>query len=95
MTYEIRNLDELETSASDLLRVNESIKKNVDSMQYIIGQIRLNWENESGEDLAFILQELEECANKLEGAIVPTVDRYVTTMNTLVQESRSTQSNTL
>ncbi|HBA37939.1 MAG TPA: hypothetical protein DCY94_04390 [Firmicutes bacterium] len=95
MTYEIRNLDDLENSVSDLLRVNENIRKNADSMQYIIKQVKINWENEAGQDLASILQELEECANKIEGAIIPTVDKYVSVMNTLVQESRSTQSNTL
>ncbi len=95
MTYEIKDLSLLESDTADLSSANGKIQGNASSLQYIINQIRANWQNEAGQDLASILQELEECSNTLTNAIVPTVEKYVNTMNTLAAESRRTQGNTL
>lgn len=95
MTYDINNLSELENSVTELFNVNEKIKGNTNSLESIIKQINQNWTNDEGEDITSILKELDDCVQKLAGAIIPTVDEYVSTMNTLAENSRKTQSNTI
>lgn len=95
MTYDIRNIDELESSTATLASTNQKVSNDIASLAFILNEIRTNWQNEAGADLASIIKELEDCINKVQTAINPTVGKYVTTMNNLVAESRSTQSRTM
>lgn len=95
MTYDIKSIDGLETSTSELATTNQKVSNDVASLAYILNEIKTNWQNEAGADLASIITELEGCINKVQTAINPTVGKYVTTMNNLVAESRSTQSKTM
>lgn len=95
MTYSIRSIDELENSANALASSNQKITNDATSLNYILEQIKSNWQNEAGTDLASIITELEKCIKSISEAINPTVGEYVKTMNMLVAESRSTQSKTL
>ncbi len=92
MTYDIRSIDELESSTATLASSNQKVTNDAQSLAYILEQIKTNWQNEAGTDLASIITELEKCINSLQNAINPTVSKYIETMNTLVAESRSTQS---
>lgn len=92
MTYEIRNVDELENSAANLATYNQKITNNASSIKWVLGQIQENWENEAAADLASIIEGLTECINNLNNTISPTIAKYVTTMNTLVAETRRNQS---
>lgn len=95
MTYDITSVDQLETSTADLATINQNVSTNVTSLASVLNDIKTNWQNEAGADLASIIKELEDCINKLQTAINPTVGKYVETMNTLVANSRSTQSRTI
>lgn len=95
MTYDIRNIDQLENSTATLSSSNQKVANNAQSLAYILNQIRTNWQNEAGADLASIISELEKCISSLQTAINPTVEKYVETMNTLVAESRSNQNRSL
>lgn len=95
MTYDIKSIDQLENSAMTLASSNQKIANDAESLAYIIGQIRSNWQNEAGSDLASIITELEKCITNIQGAINPTISEYTKTMNTLVAESRSTQNRSL
>lgn len=94
MTYEIRDIGGLETSTQELANSNQKVSADVTSLEYIINQIKENWQNDAGTDLASIINELESCISKLKNAINPTVSKYVDTMNTLVAESKSIQQKT-
>lgn len=95
MTYEIKDIDRLESSAADLASSNQKISSDAASLTQILNEIRQSWENESGTDLQSILTELDGCIKKIQTAINPVVGKYVETMNTLVAESRTTQNKTL
>ncbi len=95
MTYDIKSIDNLESSTSNLATINQKVSSDVASLAYILNSIKINWQNETGADLASIITELEGCINRLQNAITPTVGKYVDTMNNLVAESRSTQSRTM
>lgn len=95
MTYDIKSIDNLESSAATLASTNQKVSTDVVSLTYILNQIKANWQNEAGADLASIIKELEDCINRIQSAINPTVGKYVDTMNNLVAESRSTQSRTM
>lgn len=95
MTYEIRDINQLETSTQELANSNQKVSADVASLEYIINEIKQNWQNEAGTDIASILKELESCIGKLRNAINPTVGKYVDTMNTLVAESRATQNKSM
>ena len=95
MTYNIKSIDELEASTAALASSNQKVTNNANSLSYILNQIKENWQNEAGSDLASFITELEKCINSIQYAISPTVTEYVKTMNTLAAESRSTQSKTL
>lgn len=95
MTYEIKNVDELEQSAADLANSNQKVSSDAASLVYIIKEIKANWQNEAGTDLASIISELERCTNKLQQAINPTLAKYIETMNSLVIESRTTQNQSM
>lgn len=95
MTYEIKNVDQLETSVADLASSNQKIISDAASLAYIIKAIKENWENESGKDLDSILTELASCTDKLQNTINPVVDKYVQTITTLVAESKRIQGQSL
>lgn len=95
MTYDIRSVDELENSTARLSSSNQVVSNDADSLAYILEQIKTNWQNEAGTDLASIILELEKCIQSLKNAINPTVSKYIETMNTLVAESRTTQSRSM
>ncbi len=95
MTYEIKDIDGLESSTADLASSNQKIASDAASLTQILNEIRQSWENESGTDLQSILTELDDCIKKIQTAINPVVGKYVETMNTLVAESRTTQNKTL
>lgn len=92
MTYDIRNVNSLESSAATLNNINQKVANDVSSLANVINEIKANWQNEEGADLASIITELENCVKKVQTVINPTVEKYVNTMNILVEESRTTQS---
>lgn len=95
MTYEIRDINQLEGSTQELANTNQKVTSDVSSLEYILKEIRENWQNDEGTDIMSIVAELEQCINKLRVAITPTVGRYVDTMNSLVAESRATQNKSM
>lgn len=95
MTYDIKSVDQLEASSSTLASVNQKVSSDVASLAYILNEIKSNWQNEEGADIASAVSELENVINKVQSAINPTVGKYVDTMNGLVAESRATQSRTM
>lgn len=95
MTYDIKSIDELESSTATLASINQKVSSDAASLAYVLNEIKTNWQNEAGADLASIISELEGCINKLQSAINPTVGKYVDVMNGLVANSRATQSRTM
>lgn len=95
MTYDIRSVDQLETSTASLATINQKVSNDIASLNYILNEIKSNWQNEEGADITSAVAELEKCISKVQSAINPTVGRYVDTMNSLVANSRSTQSKTM
>lgn len=95
MTYEIKNLDSLESTVKELASVNEKIKNNASEVTTILNQIKNSWENDMGNDFASIVQEIQNCVQELDVSITQTVSEYVKTIDLLVEESRRMQNNTL
>lgn len=95
MTYDIRNVNLLENTVSDLATTSQNVVKNAESLQYVLNEIKTNWQNEEGQDIQSIIAELEGCITTLKSAIAPTISKYVGTMNTLVADSRATQNRTI
>ena len=95
MTYDIRDVNALESTVSDLATTCQSVVKNGESLQYILNQITTNWQNDEGQDIQSIVAELQGCIANLNNAIAPTVSKYISTMNTLVAESRATLNRTI
>ena len=95
MTYEIRDINQLESSTQELANSNQKVSADVTSLEYILNQIKENWQNDAGTDIMSIVTELESCISKLKVAINPTVSKYVDTMNSLVAESRATQNQSM
>ncbi|MCI8446069.1 MAG: hypothetical protein HFH31_01090 [Bacilli bacterium] len=95
MTYNIQNVDSLESSAQNLATSNSKVSNDADSLQYVLDQIKTNWQNEAAQDLASVISELSTCISNLKNAINPTLTKYVQTMNTLVAETRTTQGKSI
>lgn len=95
MTYDIRDINALEVSTQELANTNQKVATDTSSLEYIIKEIKNNWQNEAGSDLMSVISELETCINTMRNAINPTVGKYVDTMNTLVAESRATQNKSM
>lgn len=94
MTYSLDpNL--LEQQAQQLAEVNNKIVQDADEIQTILSQIQANWQNNYEGDLKSVVTALTTCINNLKNAITPTVAKYSSTMNTLVVQTRATQSKTV
>ncbi len=92
--YQINNAIELENSASNLATYNQKLANNVQSLQYILKTVQENWQNDSGADLQSYINGLNTCISRLSNTIIPVIDKYVNTMNTLAISTQQTQQRT-
>ena len=92
--YQINNAIELENSASNLDTYNQKLANNVQSLQYILKTVQENWQNDSGADLQSYITGLNTCISRLSNTIIPVIDKYVNTMNTLAVSTQQTQQRT-
>lgn len=95
MTYEIRDINELEIDTQELANSNKKILSDAEELDNIIMEIKRNWQNETGTDIESIITELENCTNKLKNTITPTIEKYVNTMNKLIVDSKIAQNNSI
>jgi protein-arginine kinase activator protein McsA len=95
MDYKIENLTVIENCAARLARYNQTLANDANSIDYVIKLVNQNWQNEQGEDLASILNNLTKCVSTIENELNPTLAKYVETLNKIVLETRSNQSNQL
>jgi len=91
-SYELSNLDQLESSAANLARYEQQIANNVKSLGFIINSVKQNWENEAGEDIQSILLNLNANISTLGDEIQPVIRKYVEAINQIVTETRLNQS---
>ena len=92
--YQINNPVELENCASNLATYNQRLANNVESLQYILKTVQENWQNDSGADLQSYINGLSTCISRLSNTIIPVIDKYVNTMNTLAVSTQQTQQKT-
>ncbi len=95
MTYDISNLSQLSTSASNLANYRQSLTYNTTDLQQIITSIQANWQNSNGEDLNSILTELRSCIDELSNTVDPVLGNFVGTLNKIVMSSGNVQSKTI
>ncbi len=95
MTYNIKDLNQLESSTSTLATINQKAAESTSSIKYIITMIRNSWQNAEGSDLESAIKELDTIIYDMENAIGPTIDKYVNTMNKLIAETRNIQNRPL
>lgn len=94
-TYEIKDVNALEESAGNLATYSQNLVNNTNSLSYILETVNGLWQNENGQDKASYVSTLNECIKEIKETIIPTLNRYVETMNTLAASTRTTQSNTV
>ena len=78
---------------TNILIIHDNICNN--SLSYILETVNGLWQNENGQDKASYVSTLNECIKEIKETIIPTLNRYVETMNTLAASTRTTQSNTV
>lgn len=94
-TYEIKDVNALEESAGNLATYSQNLVNNTNSLSYILETVNNLWQNENGQDKASYVSTLNDCIKEIKETIIPTLNRYVETMNTLAASTRTTQSNTV
>ncbi len=93
--FVINDLNGLESSANELARYQQSLGNDSASLANAIQVVRANWENEEGADLESILRTLSETTRAIDEELVPTIGKYVSTLNEIVLSTRNNQNTTL
>ncbi len=88
----LANLGTFDKHVANLASINQRLVNNASSIEWILGQIKQNWENEAGTDLKSIIEGLEKCINTLNNTISPTITKYVSTMNVLSEDTKRNES---
>lgn len=93
--FEIRNLEELDTSAANLAQYNQQLYSCANSLEHIISKINANWENDKGTDCQSAVDALTKIVSRINDEIGPILKKYIDTLNVIVTETQLTQSKSL
>lgn len=94
-TYDIANVPALENSSANLANYNQQLTNNIKSLEYVMNSINQNWQNESGNDINSIMNNLNNGINTLSENIQPVIGKYVETLNQIVVETKVNQNRSL
>ena len=94
--YHITNVDQLIESAGNLATYRTNLLNNVDSLNYIKNSVTTNWQNDDAySDVKSYVEELQACIDKLNNTIIPTIQKFSSTMYNLAIANKEIESNTV
>lgn len=94
--YHITDVNKLIDSAGNLATYKSNLLNNVDSLTFIKDAVIKNWQNDAAySDVASYIEELQTCIDKLNNTIIPTIQKFSSTMYNLAIANKEIESNTV
>lgn len=94
-TYNIKDVNLLETSSEAISSGSKKIAATVDSLETLSNSVKSNWENDLGADVKSYLNKLQECVKLLEEVLMPTLEEYAVVLSELAEATKEAQSKTV
>lgn len=94
-TYNIKDVNLLETSSEAISSGSKKIAATVDSLETLSNSVKSNWENDLGADVQSYLNNLQKCVELLEEVLMPTLEEYAAVLSELAEATKEAQSKTV
>lgn len=93
--YEIESLERLEESGANLARYNQLLTDDAQTVKYVMNAISQNWQNEKGQDLQSVMENIKDVLDTIEREIQPVITTYVGIVNDYVARTKVNQNQTI